>query len=58
MTTSAPPSASCGTWPGWRPNPAGAAAYAALVSGAYRPAPGERVVAVVCGSNVDPTTLT
>ncbi len=38
--------------------PGGAAAYAALVSGAYRPAPGERVVAVVCGSNVDPTTLT
>jgi threonine dehydratase len=38
--------------------PGGAAAYAALVSGAYRPAPGERVVAVVCGSNVDLTTLT
>jgi threonine dehydratase len=38
--------------------PGGAAAYAALVSGAYRPAPGERVVAVVCGSNVELTTLT
>lgn len=37
--------------------PGGAAAYAALLSGAYRPAPGERVVAVVCGSNVDPLTL-
>jgi threonine dehydratase len=38
--------------------PGGAAAYAALGSGAYRPAPGGRVVAVVCGSNVDLTTLT
>jgi threonine dehydratase len=38
--------------------PGGAAAYAALLSGAYRPASGERVVAVVCGSNVDPLTLT
>jgi threonine dehydratase len=38
--------------------PGGAAAYAALLSGAYRPAAGERVVAVVCGSNVDPLTLT
>ncbi|MDQ1424969.1 MAG: threonine dehydratase, partial [Acidimicrobiaceae bacterium] len=37
--------------------PGGAAAYAALVSGAYCPSPGERVVTVVCGSNVDPTTL-
>jgi threonine dehydratase len=37
--------------------PGGAAAYAALISGAYLPTPGERVVAVVCGSNVDPATL-
>ncbi|WP_043638192.1 serine/threonine dehydratase [Nonomuraea candida] len=37
---------------------AGAAAYAALLSGAYRPAPGERVAVVVCGSNTDPATLT
>ncbi|WP_188192997.1 serine/threonine dehydratase [Nonomuraea sp. SYSU D8015] len=37
---------------------AGAAAYAALVSGAYRPEPGERVAVVVCGSNTDPATLT
>ncbi|GII55370.1 threonine dehydratase [Planotetraspora thailandica] len=36
---------------------AGAAALAALQSGAYVPAEGERVVAVVCGSNTDPTTL-
>ncbi|MEO3871388.1 pyridoxal-phosphate dependent enzyme [Nonomuraea sp. B12E4] len=37
---------------------AGAAAYAALLSGAYRPAEGERVAVVVCGANTDPTTLT
>ena len=35
-----------------------AAAYAALTSGAYRPAAGERVVVVVCGANTDPATLT
>lgn len=37
--------------------PAGAAAYAALLSGAYRPTAGERVAVVVCGSNTDPATL-
>ncbi|HVF20652.1 MAG TPA: threonine/serine dehydratase [Mycobacteriales bacterium] len=37
--------------------PGGAAAMAALLSGAYRPAAGERVVAVVCGANVDPATI-
>ncbi|SDJ15947.1 pyridoxal-phosphate dependent enzyme [Nonomuraea jiangxiensis] len=37
---------------------AGAAAYAALLSGAYRPEEGERVAVVVCGSNTDPATLT
>ncbi|MFI6907292.1 threonine/serine dehydratase [Nonomuraea sp. NPDC050394] len=37
---------------------AGAAAYAALLSGAYRPADGERVAVVLCGSNTDPATLT
>lgn len=35
----------------------GAAAYAALLSGAYTPAKGERVAVVVCGSNTDPATL-
>ncbi|MFG1695928.1 serine/threonine dehydratase [Nonomuraea sp. NPDC049309] len=35
----------------------GAAAYAALLSGAYRPEPGERVAVVVCGANTDPATL-
>src|SRR5271169_3440283 len=32
--------------------PGGAAAFAALVSGAYRPAAGERVGVLVCGANV------
>jgi threonine dehydratase len=34
-----------------------AAAQAALTSGRYVPAPGERVVTVVCGANTDPATL-
>ena len=33
--------------------PPGAAAFAALASGAYRPAPGERVGVLLCGANVD-----
>ncbi|MEV0229215.1 serine/threonine dehydratase [Nonomuraea sp. NPDC050786] len=37
--------------------PAGATAYAALLAGAYTPAPGERVAVVLCGSNTDPATL-
>jgi threonine dehydratase len=37
--------------------PGGAAAFAALATGAYRPEPGERVVVVVCGSNCDPSTV-
>ncbi|MER5325138.1 threonine/serine dehydratase [Streptosporangium roseum] len=36
---------------------AGAAAFAALRSGAYTPAPGERVAVIVCGANTDPATL-
>ncbi|NUR84261.1 MAG: threonine/serine dehydratase [Nonomuraea sp.] len=36
---------------------AGAAAYAALRSGAYVPESGERVAVVVCGSNTDPATV-
>ena len=35
----------------------GAAAYAALLSGAYRPSPGERVGVLVCGANVDPAAF-
>jgi threonine dehydratase len=33
--------------------PGGATALAALLAGAYRPAPGERVGVLVCGGNVD-----
>ncbi len=33
--------------------PGGAAAFAALASGAYRPHAGERVGVLVCGANVD-----
>jgi threonine dehydratase len=34
-----------------------AAAFAALTSGAYLPAPGERVVVLLCGANTDPSDL-
>lgn len=34
-----------------------ATAYAALLTGAWTPAPGERVAVVVCGANTDPATL-
>lgn len=37
--------------------PGGATALAALRTGAYRPAPGERVGVVVCGANADPTAI-
>jgi threonine dehydratase len=37
--------------------PGGAAALAAVRTGAYRPAPGERVAVALCGSNCDPTTV-
>ncbi|MEQ8604119.1 MAG: threonine/serine dehydratase [Marivibrio sp.] len=37
--------------------PGGATALAALLSGAYQPAPGERVGVLVCGANMDPTSL-
>jgi len=37
--------------------PGGAAALAALQSGAYVPETGERVVVAVCGSNCDPATV-
>jgi threonine dehydratase len=36
---------------------AGAAALAALRSGAYVPEPGERIAVVICGANTDPSTL-
>ncbi|MCP5036121.1 MAG: threonine/serine dehydratase [Rhodobacteraceae bacterium] len=34
--------------------PAGAAALAALTSGAYQPAPGEKVAVLICGANTAP----
>ncbi|MER9315195.1 threonine/serine dehydratase [Mesorhizobium sp. M0659] len=34
--------------------PGGAAAFAALLSGRYTPAQGERIAVLVCGSNTDP----
>ncbi|HXT05310.1 MAG TPA: threonine/serine dehydratase [Roseiarcus sp.] len=37
--------------------PGGAAAYAALLSGAYRPGAGERLGVLVCGANADLATL-
>ena len=37
--------------------PGGAAALAAIVSGAYQPEPGERVAVVVCGANTDPANV-
>lgn len=37
--------------------PGGATAFAALLSGAYRPAEGERVAAIVCGGNTTAVTL-
>ena len=37
--------------------PGGAAAFAALRSGAYQPESGERVCVLVCGANCDPATV-
>jgi threonine dehydratase len=42
-------------WRDWRMavEPGGAAALAALLSGAYRPTPGEHVGVLLCGANVE-----
>ncbi len=37
--------------------PAGAAALAALLSGVYRPDPGEKVAVLICGGNIAPDPL-
>ncbi len=37
--------------------PAGATGLAALLAGAYRPAPGERVATLVCGANTHPGSV-
>jgi threonine dehydratase len=46
-------------WRDWRiaSEPGGAAAMAALLSGAYRPKPGERVGVLLCGANVELSKL-
>lgn len=46
-------------WREWRiaSEPGGAAALAALHSGAYRPAPGERIGVLLCGANVELSRL-
>jgi threonine dehydratase len=36
---------------------AAATPVAALLTGAYLPAPGEQVIVVLCGGNTDPSTL-
>jgi threonine dehydratase len=33
--------------------PGGAASFAALLSGKYKPSPGERVGVIVCGGNTE-----
>ena len=47
----------CGRTTGIASEPGGAAALAALLSGAYAPRPGERVGVLLCGGNVDPASL-
>jgi len=37
--------------------PGGAAAFAAILSGRYAPAPGERVAVLVCGANANPANF-
>ena len=37
--------------------PGGATALAAILSGAYRPALGEKIAVILCGGNVDPASL-
>lgn len=46
-------------WQGLRlvVEPGGAASFAAILSGAYVPAVGERVGVIICGANCDPTTV-
>jgi threonine dehydratase len=46
-------------WQGLRlvVEPGGAASFAAILSGAYVPAEGERVGVIICGANCDPNTV-
>lgn len=56
VTDAAIAAAQAALWRGLRQlvEPAGATALAALLSGAYRPEPGERVAVLVCGANPAP----
>jgi threonine dehydratase len=40
-----------------RPSPAAAAGLAALLTGAYKAAPGERVAVIISGANMTPSQL-
>ena len=46
-------------WQGLRlvVEPGGAASFAAVLSGAYKPAEGERIGVIICGANCDPNTV-
>lgn len=37
--------------------PAGATGFAALIGGAYKPRPGEKVATLICGANTDPASV-
>jgi threonine dehydratase len=37
--------------------PSGATGLAALMSGVYKPAAGERVATLICGANTDPASV-
>jgi threonine dehydratase len=54
VTDAAIQDAQAALWNGMRiaAEPGGAAAFAALLSGAYMPAPGEHVCVIVCGGNI------
>ena len=56
-TPCAPRSARCGKSCASIAEPAGATGLAALMAGAYKPAPGERVATLVCGANTDPGSV-
>lgn len=59
VTDAAIRAAQLALWQGLRlvVEPGGAASFAAILSGAYVPAAGERVGVVICGANCDPSTV-
>ena len=56
MTPSRRPSAPCGMSFALSPNRR-APRLAALMSGAYKPAAGERVATLICGANTEPGSV-